>query len=121
MLRFLGAVFLTAIVAAAGAFGAWYYHDSQARKFLAAATPAIYTTWNADAFMNRSLAKALSEEEMTRDVPRMFYFMNQALGPLQSSSHSRESCVMAGATSPCRAGSSGAIPRSRASSATRRA
>jgi hypothetical protein len=84
VLRFLGAVFLTAIIAACGAFGAWYYHDTQARKFLAAATPAIYTTWNVDAFLNRSLAKALALDEMTRDAPRMFYFMNQALGPLQS-------------------------------------
>jgi hypothetical protein len=84
MLRFLGLVFLAGIFLAAGMFGAWYYHDVQARKFVTAAIPAMYRNWDPEAMHRRALPAMLEEKELEGGAHQMFDFMSRALGPLQS-------------------------------------
>ena len=84
MLRTLGLLFLALIVVAGIGFGAWMYQDRQARDFVVATTPIIYSTWNVEALTNRS-ADVLQTPDFEAKARDMFELFSPELGRLVSS------------------------------------
>ena len=83
MLRILGLIFLALVAAAGITLGIWIYQDRQARDFIIATTPTIYTDWNAEALTHRS-AGPLRTPDFEAKVEELFRTFGPHLGPLES-------------------------------------
>lgn len=84
MLRILGLLFLALLAVAGAGFGFWVHQNGQAREFVSATIPVIYTDWNADALTHRS-ASVLQTPDFGAQVRDTFQLFAPHLGPLESS------------------------------------
>ena len=84
MLRALGLLFITLIVAGGIAGGVWYHQDRQARQFVENANSRIYATWNTDTLF-RNMASVSRSPDRDAWAREFFPMMSEALGPLESS------------------------------------
>lgn len=83
MLRVLGLLFIAILVIAGMGFGYWIHQDRQARAFVTASVPVIYTEWSAQALTRRT-AGALRTPVFEGEVRDMFRQIAPHLGPLVS-------------------------------------
>jgi len=83
MLRALGLLFITLVVAGSVAGGVWYHQDRQACQFVENANSRIYATWNTDTLL-RSMATVSRSPDRDAWAREFFPMMSEALGPLVS-------------------------------------
>src|SRR6186713_92556 len=83
MLRALGLLFVAILLVAAMGFGYWIHQDRQARAFVAASIPVIYTDWSAEAVIRRA-ALPLKTPEFEAQAREVFLMFGSQLGPMQS-------------------------------------
>ncbi len=84
MLRALGLLFISLLVAGGVAGGVWYHQDRQARQFVENANSRIYATWNTDTLF-RNMASVSRSPDRDAWAREFFPMMSEALGPLKSS------------------------------------
>ena len=84
MLRALGLLFITLLVAGGVAGGVWYHQDRQARQFVENANTRIYAAWNTDTLL-RNMASFSRSPDRDAWAREFFPMMSEALGPLGSS------------------------------------
>jgi hypothetical protein len=74
---------VVALAIAGAGFGFWVHQNGQARQFVAATIPIVYTEWNADALTHR-YASELQTPDFEAQVRDKFQLLAPHLGPLES-------------------------------------
>jgi hypothetical protein len=89
VLRFLGIVFVTLLPFIATSFAWAFQQDKSARRYVAAAVPAIFNDWNVDALKQRASEQLNDDPQFSSGASRLFLMLDKALGELKETEEPR--------------------------------